>query len=98
MQMSDKPKITIQLAELPKMVLAINREDEEVYRRAERLVNDLWRKWQTSTFVGESSNEVMGRVAFLYATLYVKMEREMQQVKSLDAKLDELLHNLPGLE
>ena len=98
MQMSDKPKITIQLAELPKMVLAINREEEEVYRRAERLVNDLWRNWRRTTFASESSNEVMGRVAFLYATLFVKMEREMQHVKDLDAELDALLHNLPGLE
>ena len=63
MPMNDKQKITIQLAELPKIPLAVERDDEETVRKAERLVNDLWARWR-KTFAEESSQMVMARVAF----------------------------------
>ena len=92
MPMNDKQKITIQLAELPKIPLAVERDDE-----AERLVNDLWARWR-KTFAEESSQMVMARVAFQFAVLYKQMERRQHELEVLDKELDNLLHNLPGLE
>ena len=97
MPMNDKQKITIQLAELPKIPLAVERDDEETVRKAERLVNDLWARWR-KTFAEESSQMVMARVAFQFAVHYKQMERRQHELEVLDKELDNLLHNLPGLE
>ena len=76
---------------------AVERDDEETVRKAERLVNDLWARWR-KTFAEESSQMVMARVAFQFAVLYKQMERRQHELEVLDKELDNLLHNLPGLE
>lgn len=98
MHMSDKLNITVKLAGQPKFVLAINREDEELNRRAEQLVNDLWRRWNSGAFAAEPQISVMARVAYQFATLYLKRERSLREFEALDRELDEMLLNLPGLE
>lgn len=98
MQMNDKQNITIQLAEFPKIPLSINREDEEIYRRAEKLVNDLWVRWRKTAFADESSPKVMARVAFQFAVLFLKGEQTQLKLQELDKQLDAYLQNLPGLE
>lgn len=97
MLMKDKQNITIQLAELPRIPLAVKPEEEELTRKAEKLVNDLWLRWRR-VFANEASQMVMARVAFQYALLYLKKEQEQQELKKLDSELASLLHNLPGLE
>lgn len=96
--MSDKQNITIQLAGQPKIPLAIDREDEEMIRRAEKLVNDLWMRWSSQTFAAEPQLKVMARVAFQFAVLYLRDQRSLEQLKELETKLDDLLKNQPGLE
>lgn len=98
MQMSDKQNITIQLAGQPKIPLAIDRSDEELMRKAEKLVNDLWHRWNSQTFAAEPQMKVMARVAYQFAVLYLKGERDLQLLKELEQSLDETLRNLPGLE
>lgn len=98
MQMSDKQNITIQLAGQPKIPLAIDRSDEELMRKAEKLVNDLWHRWNSQTFAAEPQMKVMARVAYQFAVLYLKGERDLQLLKELEQSLDETLKNLPGLE
>lgn len=97
MPMNDKQRITIQLAEMPRIPLAVNRDEEETARKAEKLVNDLWARW-SKTFATENSLKVMSRVAFQCAMLYLKMESKQNAMEQLDKELDALLHNLPGLE
>lgn len=98
MQMSDKQNITIQLAGQPKIPLAIDRADEELMRKAEKMVNDLWHRWNTQTFAAEPQLKVMARVAFQFAVLYLRGERNAQELKALEMSLDDMLKNLPGLE
>lgn len=98
MQMSDKQNITIQLAGQPKIPLAIDRSDEELMRKAEKMVNDLWNRWNSQTFAAEPQLKVMARVAFQFAVLYLRGERDMQELRDLDKELDSMLGNLPGLE
>lgn len=96
--MADKLNITIQLAGQPKIPLAIERSDEELVRNAEKMVNDLWHRWATSTFAAESQLKVMARVAFQFALLYLRDERSVSELEELGEKLDTLLRNAPGLE
>ena len=98
MQMSDKQNITIQLAGQPKIPLAIDRNEEELMRKAEKMVNDLWHRWNTQTFAAEPPLKVMARVAFQFAVLYLQGERNAQELRALEQSLDDMLKNLPGLE
>lgn len=88
----DKQNITIQLAGLPKFPLAVPRQDEEIMRKAERMVNELWHRWTVSTFASESKLSVMARVAFQFAVLYLRSERSMADLTELDRQLGELLN------
>lgn len=96
--MADKQNITIQLAGQPKIPLAVDRADEELVRKAEKMVNDLWHRWATQTFAAESQLKVMARVAFQFAMLYMRDMRSVEELKNLNAGLDDLIKNLPGLE
>lgn len=96
--MTDKQNITIQLAGQPKIPLAVERSDEELVRKAEKMVNDLWHRWASQTFAAESHLKVMARVAFQFALLYLTDERSVQDLLSLEQTLDDTLRNLPGLE
>ena len=91
---NNKVKIWIQLANADTPIaLSINPDEEENYRKAEELVNTLWKKWMTR-FGGESS-DVLGRGAFQFARLYLEAYGENREVNEfltdLDKKLDTLL-------
>ncbi|MBP3534840.1 MAG: cell division protein ZapA [Muribaculaceae bacterium] len=93
--MSDKQNITIQLAGQPKIPLAIDREDEEMIRKAEKMVNDLWHRWNSQTFAAEPQLKVMARVAFQFAVLYMRGERSLAQLAEVETELDRLLADRP---
>lgn len=92
--MTYKQNITIQLAGQPKIPLAIERSDEEIVRKAEKMVNDLWHRWSSQTFAAESQLKVMARVAFQFALLYLRDERQFEELKALEQSLDETLKSL----
>lgn len=91
--MSNKQNITIQLAGQPKIPLAIEREDEEMIRKAEKMVNDLWHRWNSQTFAAEPQLKVMARVAFQFAVLYMRGERSLMQLADVETELDKMLEN-----
>ena len=93
--MSDKQNITIQLAGQPKIPLAIDREDEEMIRKAEKMVNDLWHRWNSQTFAAEPQLKDMARVAFQFAVLYMRGERSLAQLAEVETELDRLLADRP---
>ena len=91
---NNKVKIWIQLANADNPIaLSINPDEEENYRKAEELVNTLWKKWM-NRFGGESS-DVLGRVAFQFARLYLETYGENREINEfltdLDKQLDTLL-------
>lgn len=96
--MADKQNITVQLVGQPKIPLAVERSDEEIARKAEKMVNDLWSRWTTQTFAAEPQLKVMARVAFQFALLYLRNERSLEELKELNNHLDGLIQNLPGVE
>jgi len=91
---NNKLRIWVHLADAANPIaLSINPDEEENYRKAEELVNTLWNKWM-SRFGGESA-DVLGRVAFQFARLYLEAYGENREVNEfltdLDQKLDALL-------
>ena len=90
---NNKVRIWIQLADANQIALSVNPDEEENYRKAEELVNTLWKKWM-SRFNG-TSDDILARVAFQFARLYLEAYGENRQVNEfltdLDKQLDTLL-------
>lgn len=92
---NNKEKIWIQLADAEKPIaLSINPDEEENYRKAEELVNTLWRKWM-NRFNG-SSSDVLARVAFQFARLYLETYGENREINEFLTDLDQQLDALIG--
>lgn len=92
MPQTDKQNITIRLAGLPKMPLSVERADEELMRRAETLVNELWSRWTRGSYAAEPQLAVMSRVAFQFAVLYLRGERSLKQMEQLDSELSKIIN------
>lgn len=93
---NDKVKIWIQLADANQIALSINPDEEANYRRAEELVNTLWTKWMNR--FNDTSNDVLARVAFQFARLYLESYGENRQVNEFLTDLDNQLDTLLGAE
>ena len=92
---NNKVKIWIQLADAETPIaLGINPDEEESYRKAEELVNTLWKKWM-KRFDGDSK-DVLGRVAFQFARLYLEAYGENREVNAFLTDLDQQLNTLLG--
>ena len=93
---NNKVKIWIQLADANQIALSINPDEEENYRKAEELVNTLWTKWMNR--FNDTSNDVLARVAFQFARLYLEAYGENRQVSESLADIDNQLDALLGNE
>lgn len=93
---NNKVKIWIQLADANQIALSINPDEEENYRKAEELVNTLWTKWMNR--FNDTSNDVLARVAFQFARLYLEAYGENRQVNESLADIDNQLDTLLGNE
>ena len=90
---NNKVKIWIQLADAENPIaLSINPEEEETYRKAEELVNTLWKKWMNR--FNATSADVLARVAFQFARLYLEAYGENRQVNDFLTDLNKQLDAL----
>lgn len=92
--------ISIRIADQPRMALRIPASQEEVVRKAEANINELWRKWSAmAEFKDKSSAEILAMVTFRFAQLYFSSEEASQKVdktlEDLEKKLNRLLLALP---
>lgn len=92
--------ISIRIADQPRMALRIPASQEEVVRRAEANINELWRKWSAmAEFKDKSSAEILAMVTFRFAQLYFSSEEASQKVdktlEGLEKSLNRILHDLP---
>lgn len=92
--------ISIRIADQPRMALRIPASQEEVVRKAEANINELWRKWSAmAEFKDKSSAEILAMVTFRFAQLYFSSEEASQKVdktlEDLEKKLNRLLLDLP---
>jgi hypothetical protein len=93
---NNKVRIWIQLADANQIALSVNPDEEENYRKAEELVNTLWRKWMNR--FKDSSEDVLARVAFQFARLYLEAYGENRQVNEFLTDMDKKLGSLLGDE
>ena len=94
---NNKVKIWIQLADAENPIArSIKPDEEENYRKAEELVNTLWHKWMNR--FGEKSDDVLARVAFQFARLYLEAYGENRQVNDFLTDLEKQLDTLLGDE
>lgn len=95
---NDKQNIWIHLADTKAMPLSVNREDEATYREAEKLVNTLWERWSRRFSENSSSHEVLARVAFQFARLYLEVYQDNKSVNDyltdFERQLDEIVVNV----
>lgn len=89
--MKDKLNITIRIADLAPIPLAIEMKDEEVIRNAEYNVNQLWSAW-CQKFKDKTSNEVLGMVAFQFAKLYQTLSNRENETEEVLEKFEEKLN------
>ncbi|MCH4155869.1 MAG: cell division protein ZapA [Muribaculaceae bacterium] len=91
----NKQNIWIRIADVKKIPLSINRDDEETFRKAEDLVNRLYSKWLARFQDTSTPHEVMARVAFQFARLYVEQSSQSEAVDSFleefEKKLDDIV-------
>jgi len=91
----EKQNIWIHLADTKAMPLSIDREAESTYREAEKLVNTLWERWMNRFSDSSTSHEVLARVAFQFARLYLETYQDNKNVNDylteFEQKLDEIV-------
>lgn len=95
--MADKLlNISIRIADQPRMYLRIPGDQEEIVRKAEANINELWRKWSAmDDFKDKTSGEILAMVTFRFAQLYFSAEEASYKVEKtlegLEKTLDRLL-------
>jgi len=95
MPTENKQNIWLELADVKPIALLIDPKDEQAYREAEKLVNTLWNKWRNRFGESTNSHEVLARVAFQFARLYMEAYSQNQAVNGFltdfEKRLDELV-------
>lgn len=92
--MKQTQNITIRVADVAPMSMTIKPDTEEIVRKAERNVNNLWSTWR-GQFSKKSSKEVLAMVAYQFAKHYYELldhiDAEQAVVAEFEAELDRLL-------
>mgnify|MGYP000786553015 CR=1 FL=1 len=92
--MNDNLNITIRIANLPPIPMAIRRDEEEVMRTAEYNVNKLWNSW-SMRYKSKTPAEVLAMVTFRFAELYFRQSQAMAsaagELDRFDKELSRLL-------
>ncbi len=94
--MKDKLNITIKVANLRplRMAVSLGDEEEEV-RQAEYFVNHVWAKWMNDKAADQSESDVLAMTAIYFARLYIqeyrKNEEAERELASFEDTLDKIL-------
>ena len=94
--MKDKLNITIKVANLRplRMAVSLGDEEEEV-RQAEYFVNHVWAKWMNDKAADQSESDVLAMTAINFARLYIqeyrKNEEAERELASFEDTLDKIL-------
>ncbi len=89
----EKQKIWICLGDVKNVPLSVRRSDIDVYRKAEQSVNKLWGAWKTK-FDKLSSEEVMARIAFQFARLYIEASTRNDEVNEILMDFEQRLNDI----
>lgn len=94
----NKRNIWIRLADTQPISLSVNAADETTFQEAERLVNTLYEKWMLRFGGNSTPHDVLARVAFQFARLYLETYGENHAVNDylteFERQLDDLVVKL----
>lgn len=92
--MNDKLNITIKIADIEPIHFEIERQEEEIYRKAEYHINRLWESWHKSQ-PRRSADQLMARIALAFAELYYRkidqLEQSEKMLADFESSLDDIL-------
>lgn len=91
--MTDKLNITIRIADQPPMRLKILPQDEEIVRKAQSNINELWSRW-CERFNDKTPGEVLAMVTFRFAQMYFTAESQSREASEVIADLESSLDRL----
>ncbi|MGM9803917.1 MAG: cell division protein ZapA [Muribaculaceae bacterium] len=99
----EKRKINIALLDLKNIVpMFIDPDKEYIYRKAESYVNGLWTSWSEKFKGTLTSEELVARIAFQFARLYVEASLSNDEVKTylneFEKTLDDMVIKLKNSE
>lgn len=81
----NKKKIWVRLGNQKDVPISINPADENLYMLAVKALNELWASWRDK-LPKFSDEEVMSRVAFQFAKLYVEACQRMNEINKRNSK------------
>ncbi|MBR3101469.1 MAG: cell division protein ZapA [Muribaculaceae bacterium] len=90
-----KQNIWIQIADVKPIAVNVTPDEVPSFRKAEDLVNDLWNRWLKRFGENSTSHDVLARVAFQFARLYMEAYVQNKAVDDFlvdfEKKLDDLV-------
>ncbi|MBR1882033.1 MAG: cell division protein ZapA [Muribaculaceae bacterium] len=94
---NEKKTVWVSLADTKETPVTVFPEEEDTYKEAAKLVNKLWLNWMSRFSKTSTSHEVLARVAFQFARLYLETFRDNKNVNDFltdfERELDELVIN-----
>lgn len=88
--MKDELNITLRIADQGPFPMTVSPQDEEVMRKAESHVNQLWRL-MGERYPERSSAELLALVAWQFARLNIIQEADVKAAEAAAASIDEAL-------
>ncbi|MBR1551564.1 MAG: cell division protein ZapA [Muribaculaceae bacterium] len=89
-----KQNIWIQLADVKPIAVSIPAGEEASFRKAEDLVNDLWNRWMKRFGENSTSHDVLARVAFQFARLFMDAYAQNKAVDDFLADFEKKLDDI----
>ena len=95
----DKLKITIKIADIQNFSLTINRDEEELYRRAVEQVNKLWLKYIKKNIDGNNTPRILAIISLMVTKQLFEMKVRMEEYEKYRlSQQDEITEILSGFE
>ncbi|HAP50908.1 MAG TPA: hypothetical protein DCQ56_06790 [Porphyromonadaceae bacterium] len=89
-----KQNIWIQLADVKPIAVSVPAGEEASFRKAEELVNDLWNRWMKRFGENSTSHDVLARVAFQFARLFMDAYAQNKAVDDFLADFEKKLDDI----
>lgn len=95
--MKDELNITLRIADQGPFPMTVSPQDEEVMRKAESHVNQLW-DFMRQRYPERSSAELLALVAWQFARLNITQEADVKAAEAATASVDAALTGLLDMQ
>ncbi len=96
--MNDKLDINLRVADTA-LSLSINRDEEELLRKAAKEINYVWNAWRDEArFSRKTPHEVLAMVTLLFAKGYLSRQTEVAHLDEILASFEDTLDQMLGLK